>query len=295
MEYHRTAQKVGLFPGLFLVVLRKEKTMYKIITCDLDETLLSMDRSICRRNIEAIRAAKEKGIKFVCASGRGYMSFQNTLQEIGLYDLPDQYAISFNGGAITENKGNRLLHLEGISWELADALYRKGREYDVCQHIYTQDTVYLYNSNEDEVDFLNNRQDFIEIFDEDLSFLKGQQIIKILYQHVGYDFLNPIEKELEYLTGDCEVSYSSGRYLEFNKKGVSKGNGLRRLAAILGVDMKDTIASGDNVNDLSMIQAAGIGAAVGNVFEGMIDECDYIAKAANDEGGVGEIIEKYVL
>ena len=234
--------------------------MYKIITCDLDETLLSMDRSICRRNIEAIRAATEKGIKFVCASGRGYMSFQKTLQEIGLYDLPDQYSISFNGGAITENKGNRLLHLEGISWELADALYRKGREYDVCQHIYTQDTVYLYNSNEDEV-----------------------------------DFLNPIEKELEYLTGDCEVSYSSGRYLEFNKKGVSKGNGLRRLAAILGVDMKDTIAIGDNVNDLSMIQAAGIGAAVGNVFEGMIDECDYIAKASNDEGGVGEIIEKYVL
>jgi hydroxymethylpyrimidine pyrophosphatase-like HAD family hydrolase len=44
-----------------------------------------------------------------------------------------------------------------------------------------------------------------------------------------------------------------------------------------------------------MIQAAGIGAAVGNVFEGMIDECDYIAKASNDEGGVGEIIEKYVL
>ena len=98
-----------------------------------------------------------------------------------------------------------------------------------------------------------------------------------------------------WVTGDCEVSYSSGRYLEFNKKGVSKGNGLRRLAAILGVDMKDTIAIGDNVNDLSMIQAAGIGAAVGNVFEGMIDECDYIAKASNDEGGVGEIIEKYVL
>ena len=78
--------------------------MYKIITCDLDETLLSMDRSICRRNIEAIHAAAEKGVKFVCASGRGYMSFQNTLQEIGLYDLADQYSISFNGGAITENR-----------------------------------------------------------------------------------------------------------------------------------------------------------------------------------------------
>ncbi len=269
--------------------------MYKIITCDLDETLLCMDRTICQRNLDAIRAATEKGVKFVCASGRGYMSFQNTLQQIGLYDLADHYSISFNGGAITENKGNRVLHLEGISWELADTLYRKGREYDVCQHIYTQDTVYIYNINEGEKAFLNNRMDYIEIFDEDLSFLKGQQIIKILYQHEGYDFLNPIEKEIEPLTRDCEVSYSSGRYLEFNKIGVSKGNGLRRLAAILGVDMKDTIAIGDNVNDLSMIQAAGLGTAVGNVFEGIVDECDYVAKSTNDEGGVGEIIEKFVL
>lgn len=269
--------------------------MYKIITCDLDETLLCMDRSICRRNLDAIRAAAEKGVKFVCASGRGYMSFQNTLKEIGLYDCADQYSISFNGGAITENKGNRILHLEGISWELADTLYRKGREYDVCMHVYTQDTVYIYHLNEDEQAFLNNRMDYIEIFDEDLSFLKDTRIIKILYEYTGYEYLNLVEKEIEDLTGDCEVSYSSGRYLEFNKKGVSKGNGLRRLAQILGVDLKDTIAIGDNVNDLSMIQAAGIGAAVGNVFEGIVDQCDYVAKSTNDEGGVAEIIERFVL
>lgn len=269
--------------------------MYKIITCDLDETLLCMDRSVCKRNIDAIHAAKEKGVKFVCASGRGYMSFQNTLQEIGLYDCPDQYSISFNGGVITENKGNRILYLEGISWELADTLYRKGTGYDVCIHVYTRDKVYIYNLNEDETAFLNNRMEFIEIFDKDLSFLKGEQIMKVLYQHVGYDYLYPIEKELSSLTGDCEVSYSSGRYLEFNKKGVSKGDGLRRLAQILGVDMKDTLAIGDNVNDLPMIQAAGLGAAVGNVFEGIRSKCGYIAESNNDEGGVGEIIEKFVL
>ena len=46
--------------------LRKDrKHMYKIITCDLDETLLCMDRSVCKRNIDAIHAAKEKGVKFI--------------------------------------------------------------------------------------------------------------------------------------------------------------------------------------------------------------------------------------
>ena len=269
--------------------------MYKIITCDLDETLLCMDRTISRRNIDAIHAAMEKGVKFVCASGRGYMSFQNTLQEIGLYDLADQYSISFNGSAITENRGNRVLFLEGISWELANALYVKGVEFGVCMHIYTQDTVYIYKLNEDERKFLENRMDYILVDDPDLSFLKGQQIIKVLYEHNGYDYLNQIEEKVAELTGECEVSYSSDRYLEFNKAGISKGAGLERLAGILGVDMKDTLAIGDNVNDITMIRAAGLGAAVGNVYEGIRGECDYIAEATNDEGGVGEIIEKFVL
>lgn len=269
--------------------------MYKIITCDLDETLLCMDRTISKRNIDAIHAAMEKGVKFVCASGRGYMSFQNTLQEIGLYDLADQYSISFNGSAITENRGNRVLFLEGISWELANALYVKGVEFGVCMHIYTQDTVYIYKLNEDERKFLENRMDYILVDDPDLSFLKGQQIIKVLYEHNGYDYLNQIEEKVAELTGECEVSYSSGRYLEFNKAGISKGAGLERLAGILGVDMKDTLAIGDNVNDITMIRAAGLGAAVGNVYEGIRGECDYIAEATNDEGGVGEIIEKFVL
>ena len=269
--------------------------MYKIITCDLDETLLCMDRTISKRNIDAIHAVMEKGVKFVCASGRGYMSFQNTLQEIGLYDLADQYSISFNGSAITENRGNRVLFLEGISWELANALYVKGVEFGVCMHIYTQDTVYIYKLNEDERKFLENRMDYILVDDPDLTFLKGQQIIKVLYEHNGYDYLNKIEEEVADLTGECEVSYSSGRYLEFNKAGISKGAGLERLARILGVDMKDTLAIGDNVNDITMIRAAGLGAAVGNVYEGIRAECDYVAEATNDEGGVGEIIEKFVL
>ena len=269
--------------------------MYRIIACDLDETLLSTDRTVCRRNIEAIREAAGLGVKFVCSSGRGYLTFQNTLREIGLYDLPEQYSISFNGGVITENRMNRLLYLEGIPWELADVLYRRGTGYDVCMHVYTQDTVYLYNLNAGEKAFLEGRQAFLEIFEKDLTFLKGQQIVKILYEYEDYAFLNSIEKDLADVTGACEVSYSSGRYLEFNKIGVSKGAGLLRLARLLGIDIKDTIAIGDNINDLSMIRAAGVGAAVANVFEGMRDECDYVAERTNDEGGVGEIIEKYVL
>ena len=75
--------------------------MYKIIACDLDETLLSDDRSISKENIEAIQKAKELGVKFVPATGRGYNTVDGTLKELGLYDLENEYVISYNGGAIS--------------------------------------------------------------------------------------------------------------------------------------------------------------------------------------------------
>ena len=78
--------------------------MYKIIACDLDETLLSDDRSISKENIEAIQKAKELGVKFVPATGRGYNTVDGTLKELGLYDLENEYVISYNGGALVKIK-----------------------------------------------------------------------------------------------------------------------------------------------------------------------------------------------
>jgi hydroxymethylpyrimidine pyrophosphatase-like HAD family hydrolase len=116
--------------------------MYKIIACDLDETLLSDDRSISKENIEAIQKAKELGVKFVPATGRGYNTVDGTLKELGLYDLENEYVISYNGGAISENKGSKLLYFEGITFEKASELYKRGLNYDVCIHVYTKDMVY---------------------------------------------------------------------------------------------------------------------------------------------------------
>lgn len=269
--------------------------MYKLVACDLDETLLCMDRTITDANKKAIHALKEKGIRFVPCSGRGYATIDVTLKELGLYDLADEYVISFNGGAITENHNHRLLFKQGISYEMADALYQRGLQYDVCIHVYTMEDVYVYNLVPSEKEFLHNRMDVIETDAKDLSFLKGQEIVKILYMNTDFSYLKKIEKETADLTGDADVSFSSNRYIEFNKKGVTKGAGLRKLAEILGIDLKDTVAIGDNFNDLAMIQAAGLGACVANAVPDLKPYCDAVAQHTNDESGVAEIISRYVL
>ena len=269
--------------------------MYKLIACDLDETLYGNDRTIPARNVEAIKRASELGVKFIPATGRGYNSVRETLVDLGLLDKEGEYVISYNGGAITENKGNRLLHFQGLPFEEAEELYRRGLNYDVCIHVYTREMVYAYNITQEEIARLSKRMQVTEVFDRDLQFLAGQDIAKVLYENRDFDYLKKIEEELKDITGNMDVSFSSNRYIEFNSKGVTKGAGLRFVAEMLGIKREDTIAIGDNFNDLSMIQEAGLGVGVQNTIQGMRQYCDYITEATNDEGGVGEIIEKFIL
>ncbi|MGM9960601.1 MAG: Cof-type HAD-IIB family hydrolase [Allobaculum sp.] len=269
--------------------------MYKIIACDLDETLLCTDRSVSQGNIEAIRKASEMGVKFIPATGRGFRTVGKTLRSLDLFDKENEYVISFNGGCITENKDNKLLHFEGISFEKAKLLFERGLKYDVCIHIYTKDTVYVYRINQNEIDYLNGRME-VTVFDQDnIDFLQGQEIVKALYVNTDYDYLHQIEEDLKDITGDLDVSYSSNRYIEFNHKGVNKGAGLLKIAEMLGVKQEETIAIGDNFNDLSMIQAAGLGIGVQNTVPDMKPLCDVITDSTNDQDAIAEVIEKYIL
>lgn len=269
--------------------------MYKIIVCDLDQTLLSDDCTVSQKNVEAIQKARALGVKFVPATGRGFRTISNTLTQLGLLGEENEYVISFNGGAITENKGDRLLHFEGISFEAAEELFRRGLDYRVCIHVYTKDTVYAYRLWQEEIDFLKNRMEVVEFFEPNLSFLAGQEIVKVLYMNTDYNYLKKIEGDLKDVTGDLDVSYSANRYIEFNRKGVNKGAGLLSLARLLGVEQEETIAIGDNLNDLSMIQAAGLGVGVQNSARDIIPMCDYITKATCNEHAVAEVIEKFIL
>lgn len=269
--------------------------MYKIIACDLDETLLNKQHRVPERNIRAIQKARSLGVKFVPTTGRGFASVGHTLEELGLADMENEYVISFNGGAITENKGNRLLHFDGLPFDLAEKLYQRGQDYDVCIHVYTKDTVYAWNISQEEISYLSGHVSVTETMEKTLDFLRGQEIAKILYMNLDYQYLRQIEEDLKDITQDVDVSYSSNRYIEFNHKGVTKGNGLLTLAKLLGVDPSETIAIGDNFNDLSMIRAAGLGVGVQNTVSAMKPECSLITDATNDEGAVGEVIERFVL
>ena len=82
--------------------------------------------------------------------------------------------------------------------------------------------------------------------------------------------------------------------LEINAAAATKGNGLLCLAEYLGLKPEQTMAFGDGSNDLSMIQAAGLGVAMENAMEILKQQADYIT-GSNQEDGVASAIEHFIL
>lgn len=269
---------------------------YKIIACDMDETLLSSDASICQRNIDAIAEAVRQGVKFVPCTGRGFRSVEGVLKALDLFDKAGQYVIGFNGASITENKGHRSLFWDPIPFELANTLYCKSAAYGLCMHIYTRDTVYISNITPDEDKFLCGRMAYVPTAEMTLDFLRGkEEVCKLIIMHTEYERLQRIHADMQPWLGDITVSFSSNRYIEFMHRGVTKGTALLKLAAMLGVKPEETMAIGDNINDIEMLKAAGLSVGVHNLNPCIRPYCGVITHADNNGGAVGEAIETYVL
>ncbi|WP_282709979.1 Cof-type HAD-IIB family hydrolase [Lancefieldella sp. Marseille-Q7238] len=269
---------------------------YKLIASDLDETLLDSNHCLPENARKAILAARNKGVKFVPASGRNYQSIQITLKELGLYDQPNEYTISFNSGVITENKGNRVISMEGISRAFANEVLQRALALgNLCVHVYTAHKIWAWNVPEIERRYTCKLQKMDETDEPNLDFLADEQIIKCLVMNTNVAYLHQLAQEWQDITDDIDVSFSANRYLEFNKKGVNKGTGLLRLGEILDIPAEEIIAIGDNYNDLPMVKTAGLGVLMANAPKELKCQADYVTTLDNNAGGVAEVIEKFVL
>lgn len=270
--------------------------MYKLVLSDLDETLL-VNHHVPDFNQDAIQKAMNKGVKFVPATGRAFNMIGEILNEIGTYNKEDEYSICFNGGLIVENKDNRILHFNGLSYEMTKELFDIAARYDVCVLIFTLDCCYIFNADPNEVQRKTDQKAPFKVIDEyDMEFLRDDKIAKILFERRDMDYLKSIKDDLylEY-KNKVSMSFSSQRYLEFNALGVDKGSGLKWLADYLNIPISQCVAIGDNYNDVEMIEAAGLGACVSSAHDDIKQKSDVVLENDYFEGAVKELIEKYVL
>ena len=273
--------------------------MVKLIAIDLDGTLLNDETEISRRNIEAILAAKQKGIEVVVATGRANFDAGAIFKEFGL----NPWIIATNGATIHRPDGSlfrsfpldKKRAIEMLSQLEKDQFYYEAFvENRICAPQYGESLLF------DELENLSGLETEVNVMRRGIEIQFGQSGFTFIpsYQELldtKYEIYNILaisynEEKLQNgwdrFQGDPTITMvQSGKY-NFHLQHVqaSKGNALKMLAEELHIDLANTAAIGDNHNDISMLQLVGRSAAMGNADQKVKDACDEVTLSHNEDG-----------
>lgn len=271
------------------------KNTIKLIASDIDETLVDQLKNVPQRNREAIARAQEQGLIVMLATGRGPYELNDIPDQAGVIH-DDRFVICCNGAIIIRATDKQIVSSLPLDFKYAKAVFEYCKDHNLQFFVYTLDKKYAINldpiekSNE-----YTNDTNVTEIKDGNIDFLEDKLILKALIKNTDIDFLHSIEVDIAAVTNyDVEIAYSSDMFMEINAKGVDKGIALAKVCDHYGFDISETLTIGDNYNDVAMLEAAGTSVAVANAHLQVKDVADYVTEATNNEGAVGEAIERFV-
>lgn len=287
--------------------------MIKLIASDMDGTLLNEKMEVSEHNIQAIKNAEANGIEFLIASGRGLSEAKPFLK-----DRVHPGYITLNGAEVFDSKEN-LVSSHPISSESKKRIVELFHKYDIYFEVVTDKKIFSDNkelrvsSLAQLLVSLNPGTTYEQAYADTLERIKmtpmtfvdsydkiisddSYKIMKLLAFDSGDDRsvkLDPLKDEIHKLLNDVVVTSSSPNNIEVNSKDAQKGIALMDYAQTKGIKKSEVMAIGDNLNDASMIQNAGVGVAMENAIpeiKKMADE--FTDNNAND--GVAQIIEKVI-
>jgi Cof subfamily protein (haloacid dehalogenase superfamily) len=251
----------------------------KLIIFDLDDTLLNSEHTASDLTVRGLNLVREMGHLTAFNTARSKMRSADIFEAV----KPD-FAI-YNGGAhITDSVGKTIYAVEIDKEECNEILQEISR---ITDRYSVQNEDWFYSANED-----YDAPD-VKYFDfKNKEFPTGAY--KIIAHCEEPDLLLPIAEkyDLDFVT------YFGGPFCRFTKSGVNKASGSRALAKILGIDMADVIAFGDDSGDLGMIYEAGVGVLMKNAKPHIIESVKdlknvVVSEYTNHEDGVAEFLAEY--
>ena len=267
---------------------------YKLLVLDVDGTLLNDEREISKRTLAALLKVQQMGVRIVLASGRptyGLMPLAKTL-ELGNYG---GFVLSYNGCQIIKAQNGEILFERRINPEMLPYLEKKARKNGFAIFTYHDDTLVTDSPDNEYIKneaLLNN----LKIIREDeFSTAIDFAPCKCMLVSDKEKALIGLEQHWEKrLAGTLDAFRSEPYFLEVVPCGVNKANTLGALLEHLGVTREEVIAVGDGVCDVTMLQLAGMGVAMGHSQDSVKVCADYVT-ASNEEDGVALAVEKLIL
>lgn len=265
--------------------------MYKMLVLDFDDTLLSDDLTISKKNVDAIRKAKELGVNIICCSGRSDDSMLPFIEEMDTHDDHELF-ISFNGARIDSVDGSNV-YLKPISQTIMRDLIDLGHEHNITTQLYYDRHVIVEEENKYSKVYQERTNMNVKVV-EDVKELPYST--KVLFHEDDPKLLEDLRQVLIKKYGDVvNIFYSKPMYLEVLHKDVNKGLSVKYMAEKLNIKQDEVIAVGDSFNDIFMIEYAGLGVAVQNSRDEIKKVANYVTQADNNEDAIAEVVEKFIL
>lgn len=269
----------------------REKGCYhnRIIFSDMDGTLLDDKKQLSPQIYDKIIDFTRKGGHFVLSSGRPLPSILETAEKLGLM-LPGTYIISFNGALVYDCGQNKSLRELRVPMDYVKKVLKLAEDMELHAQTYT-DTAIVSPKDDEEVAYYRQHIHMPVVVNEDpISAMEKEPFKLLMICLEGKEKLEEFRHALLPLVGDLlHTFYSSPFYLECCVKEASKGSAIRFLCDYLNIPIANSIAAGDEANDISMLEAAGIGVCMINGNENTKAAADYITKDDNNRGGFLEV------
>ena len=264
---------------------------YKMIVLDLDDTLLKNDGTISGKTKKTLKKVQEDGIKVVLASGSPTFAIEPVANALEL-EKYGGYIISYNGARIIECRDKKELYAANITREEVQKLYHMSQEKDAYIQTYIGDNIIASQPNKF-TDIEKQITGMEIIVPNDFSSYVQQEVVKVIVLQEP-EKLKELEKKWKPLIQNkLYMTISKPFFLEFMNLEVDKGKSILRLGKMLGIDAEEIIAIGDSYNDITMIQAAGLGVAMGNAVEAVKEIANYVTED-NEHDGVATVVEKFI-
>jgi Cof subfamily protein (haloacid dehalogenase superfamily) len=261
----------------------------QLVAIDLDGTLLKHDLTAHPSIAPALARVKEYGVEVAIATGRAFHSASHIVSSIN-HEGP---MVCTNGSHVVSRDG-RTLTSTTLNPDLLTVLLRYAFKHQVHVSAYTLEGVIIPERSSFGDQYRQLVQPYVPRTGNHRE-VQNQDVLKIVF----IDEATEIPRHRERISHEirefsCSITESAPQYLEILPANTNKGIGLQKLAEHLGISRENVAAIGDYLNDVEMLQWAGIPVAIGNALPEVKALSKFVV-GTNEEGGVAQFLEEIVL
>ncbi|PZQ61756.1 MAG: hydrolase Cof [Sphingomonas taxi] len=261
----------------------------RLLVSDLDGTLVDDDKNLTPGTIDAVARLRAAGIGFTVISARPMSGIRPLLAPLGL----DGDVAAFNGGIVFRRDGTIVSHVT-IPVAVARGVLTLACDAAVDTWVFAGDRWYATDgegphtrserrSSAQEPVVVAAFDDLLDHADKITFVSDDEPALRALYERVHAAFGK-----------QATVAQSQRYYLDVTALAANKGDGVAALAGALGVALTDTVAIGDQANDLPMLARVGLSIAMGNAPDA-VKAAAHETTRANDADGVAHAIDTIIL